>query len=102
MVKSRKIHSCSLCVLMAGLLFPPNFVKAAERTNVVDLLNQAKATYAAGNRDAAVKLASEAIVAEPKSANGYSLRARFHADNRAGAEAVADYDQVLKLDPRNA
>lgn len=73
---------------------------AAEKVSFEELLGQAKAAYANGKRDEALSLASKAIETEPKDARGYFVRARFHEENHEPAKAVADYDQVLQLDPR--
>jgi lipoprotein NlpI len=40
--------------------------------------------------------------AEPKDADGYLIRARLHEQRGEKAQALADYDQVLKLDPLKA
>ncbi len=72
---------------------------AAEPKLFDDLQSQAKAAYSKGKPDEAVTLASRAIAIEPQNPRGYFLRARFHEENHAPARAIADYDQVLKLDP---
>jgi len=72
---------------------------AAEKENFEDLQSQAKAAYSKGKPDEAIMLAGRAITVEPQNPRGYFLRARFHEANHAPARAIADYDQVLKLDP---
>jgi lipoprotein NlpI len=64
------------------------------------LLEQARQSHASGNRGEALRLATEAVTAEPKNPRGYFLRARFHEANRELTNAVADYNQAIQLDPR--
>lgn len=64
------------------------------------LLEQARQSHATGNRDEALRLATEAVAAEPKNPRGNFLRARLHEANRDLTQAIADYDQVIQLDPR--
>jgi lipoprotein NlpI len=63
------------------------------------LLTEAKSAYEGGKKGEAVTLATLAIETEPKNPRGYFFRARFHEENHEPAKAVADYDQVLKLNP---
>ena len=78
-----------------------NTLIAAESANE-DLLNRAKATYASGNVDAAIGLASKAIEAEPSDVRPYLVRAQFYEHSRELPKALADYNQALKLDPKLA
>ena len=84
-------------VALALLAFPG--LASAQPTNAGTLLEQARQTFAAGQRDVALRQATEAIAAEPKNPRGYFLRARFHEESRELTNAIADYDQVIRLDP---
>ncbi|MEO7675710.1 MAG: tetratricopeptide repeat protein, partial [Verrucomicrobiota bacterium] len=72
---------------------------AVGKVTVETLSTQAKSAYANGKISEAMSLATQAIETEPKNPRCYLLRARLHAENREPAKALADYDQVLKLDP---
>ena len=91
-----------LLILAAPGLLTTGSVMAAGKDNHEELQSQAKTAYANGKRDEGVKLATQAIEAEPKKPSGYFLRARFHEESHEPAKAIADFDQVLKLDPRLA
>ncbi|MDB6027139.1 MAG: nlpI [Verrucomicrobiales bacterium] len=77
-------------------------VFAGEKADHDNVLSRAKAAYADGNREEAVKLATQAIASEPKNPRGYFTRARFHEESRDPAKALLDYNEVLKLDPNMA
>src|SRR5437870_5784554 len=88
----------SLCVL--GLLVClPQFREYAAETGSDELLTRAGVSFAKGNRDEAIELATKAIEAEPKNAKAYYVRGRFYAEVRQPQKAVRDLDQALGLDP---
>lgn len=96
MNRLNKILCTGLVLLAAGT------GEAAEKVNVIRLIDRAKDAYIFNRRDEAFALVTQAIEAEPQNPHGYFVRARFHEGNEASANAVADYDQVLKLDPKLA
>jgi lipoprotein NlpI len=53
-----------------------------------------------GESTNALKLATEAIAADPTSTAGYALRGSIYEQTRDHARAIADYDEVLKRDPK--
>ena len=67
---------------------------------VEELLNRAGVSFAKGNREEAVELATRAIEMEPKNAKAYYVRGRFYAEVRQPQKAVKDLNQALVLDPR--
>jgi lipoprotein NlpI len=99
---SRNVRYGVLLTFTALSLLAASIVVADEKVKFEELLSQANAAYANGKRDEAVTLATQAVEIEPKNPRGYFVRARFHEEAREPAKAVADYDQVLKLDPRLA
>ena len=97
---SSKVQGGLFFAITALSLFAARIGIAAEKDNFGELQSQAKAAHAKGKHDEAITLVTRAIAAEPKNPRGYFVRARFYEDNREPAKAIADYDQVLKLDPR--
>src|SRR5437867_4508577 len=67
-----------------------------------ELLNRAGVSFAKGNREEAIELATRAIEAEPKKARAYYVRGRFYAEVRQPQKAVKDLNQALSLDPAAA
>jgi lipoprotein NlpI len=67
-----------------------------------DLRKQATAALDKGEKDKAVELATTAIDADPKDPLGYLFRGSLHDALRHHAEAVADFDKCLALDPKLA
>jgi len=76
-------------------------VSAAE-TSTDEMLNQAGVSFAKGNREDAIELATRAIEAEPKNARAHYVRGRFYAEVRQPQKAVRDLNQALALDPMAA
>src|SRR5437867_10614298 len=64
-----------------------------------ELLIQAGVSFAKGQREDAIELATKAIEAEPKNAKAYYVRGRFYAEVRQPQKAVKDLSQALVLDP---
>ena len=93
----REVYFLLLAML---ILLTADRVVAAEPARHEELQRQAKAAYANGKREEAVKLMTQAIDAEPNNPRGYFLRARFHEENRELTKAITDYCEVIKLDPR--
>jgi len=67
-----------------------------------ELLNRAGVSFAKGNREDAIELATKAIEAEPKNAKAHYVRGRFYAEVRQPQKAVKDLDRALALDPTAA
>src|SRR6266702_2345321 len=70
------------------------------RKSADEILTQAGVSFAKGNREDAIELATKAIEAEPKNANAYYVRGRFYAEVRQPQQAVKDFNQALVLDPK--
>src|SRR3989475_8993812 len=64
-----------------------------------ELLIQAGVSFAKGQREDAIELATKAIEAEPKNAKAYYVRGRFYAEVRQPQKALKDLNQALVLDP---
>lgn len=73
-------------------------VGAAGQATVEDLSTQARAAFAKGQHAEAIMMATQTIAAQPKNPRRYLIRARFYAADQQPAKAVADYDEILKLD----
>ena len=88
-------------VLLAVLLIvQPAFADSTNRVD--DLLTRARNAYNIGKKDEALTLATQATKDAPKDTRGWLIRARLHEANQQLTNTVADYDQVLQLDPRSA
>jgi lipoprotein NlpI len=85
-----------------GILLATQPVFADSTNQVDDLLTRARNAYNIGKKDEALSLVNEATKAAPKDARAWFARARLHEANQQLTNAVADYDQVLRLDPRLA
>src|SRR5205809_3373521 len=88
----------ALCVLV----FFATFMARAAEKSADELLTQAGVSFAKGNREDAIELATRAIEAEPKNARAYYVRGRFYAEVRQPQKAVKDLNQALALDPAAA
>jgi len=75
---------------------------AAESAAAPTLLNRAVSAFKKGDSTNALKLATEAIAADPKNTAGYSLRGSIYEQTRDHAKAIADFDEVLKREPKSA
>jgi lipoprotein NlpI len=67
-----------------------------------DLLHAAASAAREGKLAEATRLATQAILAAPNETDGYRLRAGMYAAAGDHERAIADYDQLLKLDPQLA
>ncbi len=88
----------ALCVLV----FFATFLACAAEKSADELLTQAGVSFAKGQREEAIELATKAIDAEPKNAKAYYVRGRFYAGVRQPQKAVKDLNQALALDPAAA
>ncbi len=88
-----------LC-LIALIACAPATAARADATD--DRLGRARAALAAGDYEAAMALATEAVTAAPKDARPYLFRAGLHDALGAPEEALADYDKVVELRPKDA
>ena len=67
-----------------------------------EIAQQAIAAYRKGDISGAIVLATKLTEAAPKQPQGWFLRAQLHVTQREHAKAVADYTEVIKLDPKSA
>ena len=88
----------ALCVLV----FFATFLACAAEKSADELLTQAGVSFAKGQREEAIELATKATDAEPKNAKAYYVRGRFYAGVRQPQKAVKDLNQALALDPAAA
>src|SRR6266536_960616 len=82
---------------LLAMVMPP--ARGAADEGGDELLNRAGVSFAKGNREDAIELATKAIETEPKNAKAYYVRGRFHAEVRQPQKAVKDLSQALVLDP---
>jgi lipoprotein NlpI len=78
------------------------FLARAAEKSADELLTQAGISFAKGQREDAIELATKAIEAEPKNSKAYYVRGRFYAEVRQHQKAVKDLNQALALDPAAA
>src|SRR5947209_5604591 len=81
-------------LLMTSLLF----VAPVNADDTKELLSKAEAALKAGENADAVKLASQAIEADPKNAKAYDLRGTAHFKLAKITESLADFDKQIELD----
>ena len=96
-----RLHPLFAVSLTGCALILSGVIAHAEALTFEELLAQAAAN-ANGNRAEAFALVNRAIVAEPKDARGYFVRARLYESNHQPAKAISDYDQALRIDPNIA
>src|SRR5438093_2667505 len=87
---------------LSAALCQPHLASGAAEDGAEALLNQAGVSFAKGNREDAIELATKAIEAEPKNAKAHYVRGRFYAEVRQPQKAVKDLDRALALDPTAA
>lgn len=75
-----------------------NLPAAEPRTD--ELLDQARAAKAKGSTEEAFTLANKAIELDPKNPKTHFLRAALYASSKQHERAIADYTEVLRLEPR--
>jgi lipoprotein NlpI len=85
--------------LTAALTLAALGLLAAEPT-IDELLFQARTARANGKLDEALALVNKAIEREPKNPKTHFLRAALYESDRQHAKAIADYTEVLRLEPR--
>ena len=88
--------------LLAFFLAGAAPLRAAAEGGIDSLMNRAQAAYLKGERAEGVKLANQAVAAEPKNPQCYYVRGRILAAEKDHAGALADFDAALKLEPRGA
>ncbi len=71
----------------------------AKDVPVADLLSQARSAYQMGDSERALSLASQAIERNPQNPKSFYVRGWIHEMKRRHRQAIADYDEVVKLDP---
>lgn len=65
-------------------------------------MKSAEAALARGDKDGALRLATEAVDADPANPACYAARAAVHSARRDYDKAVADYDKLIELVPGSA
>src|SRR5437870_4930435 len=95
---SKKVQGKLLFAFTALTFLTARIAVAAETVGFEELQSQAKLAYVRGQHSEAFALMTRAISVEPQNPRGYFVRARFHEESREPAKAIADYDQVIKLD----
>lgn len=88
-------------ILIVALASSANLL-AADAEKSTALLDQARGAFEQGKTDEALKLAGEAIAADPKNGRAYTLRARMHELLDQYQRAVEDLTAALELDPKGA
>jgi len=94
------MSKCVFSLFVVSLSLADTVIAAESSTE--DLLNQAKAAYASGSAEAAVGLATKAIEAGLSDARPFLIRAQSYERGHQLPKALADYNEVLKLDPKLA
>ena len=72
----------------------------AEEPTLAQLLSQARTAYQRGDFTRALTLASRAIQRNPRDPQGFLARGWLHEMLGSHRHAIADYDAVVKLDPK--
>lgn len=72
----------------------------AEEPTLAQLLSQARTAYQRGDFTRALTLASRAIQRNPRDPQGFLARGWLHEMLGSHRQAIADYDAVVKLDPK--
>jgi len=74
----------------------------AQGPSVADLLRDAQAALKEGKTEEAMRLAGDAIKADPNSAHVHFARGVIYESLSKHKEAVADFDKAIALDPKGA
>jgi lipoprotein NlpI len=74
----------------------------ARAETIEELLKQSHAAFKAGKQEEAVEFASKAIALDTQKPVGYYIRARLYSAMHQPEKALADFDLVVKLEPREA
>ena len=88
-----------LPAFVALVLLQTQFTTAAEKPSLDELLTQAKAAFTKGDREEGLRLVTQAVQTNPKNPRAYFARAWFYEGNHEAVKALADYNELLKLDP---
>ncbi len=75
---------------------------AAQDTTPDDRLKEADAAFKKGETDKGLKLVGKVIADNPKHVPAYLYRAAMYKALHKYKEAIADYDEAVKLDPKAA
>lgn len=84
------VFSCGLAMMLAGQ-------PAGER--VPELLTAANQAARRGQMEQALRLATAAVEANPRSAAAALFRGRVHEFKQRHAEAIADFTRAIEIDP---
>ncbi|MDR3709326.1 MAG: DnaJ domain-containing protein [Capsulimonadaceae bacterium] len=71
------------------------------RVTIAQLLEQARALYARGDRDRAMAACRRILSAAPENFEALVLSGDIHADNFRSADAISAYQRALKAQPGN-
>jgi len=74
----------------------------AQGPSVAELLRDAQAALKEGKTEEALRLAGDAIKADPNNAHVHFARAVIHESLGKHKEAIADFDKAITLDPKGA
>lgn len=91
----------STCALMFCLMLTARLL-AADAEQATALREQARAAFEQGKTAEALKLAGEAIAADPRNIRGLALRARMHEALAHYQAAIDDLTAAIKLDAKQA
>lgn len=87
----KRLILIAVCLVVSPITFAQN---------AGQLIESAKAAYAAGNADEALRLMDQAVAAAPNDPAVRYARASLLDDQRLFERAVADYSKLIELDPR--
>jgi lipoprotein NlpI len=88
--------------LPAILFLAAAFAAGARDEGAPELLKQARAALAAGDKDKALALARKAVTIRPDDAEAHFTLAKVFSARHESAEAVAECRKALELDPKGA
>ncbi len=88
--------------LFFGVVFCAALVPAARGETADGYAKKALAALRGGDADKALELAEKAVVADPNDVQALVARGMVRAALHEPAEAVADFDAALKIDPKRA
>lgn len=92
----------SFIVLLAFLLFSPDFVRAADDPKVTGLLQRADQALQLRDIREALRLATEAITVNTNDLRAHYFRGRIYEIDKQYAKALPDYDFVMNADTNAA
>lgn len=94
------MKTSSFILLLSLLTGIPFIAYSEDDPKVTELLKRADEKTFEGDSKGAIVAATEAVNANPKDARGYYYRGRLYELEKDYAKALADFSEILKLDPR--